>query len=286
MVSRLIAWIALSAMLLWSSAAPIEAADFDSTPENVQITAEVVGQTPIGPTNPTLTMSGYAAPNATITIYRDGTVISTAQAAAAGTFSVTLADQPTGQHIYLLSFTDEVGQALGPVTLSFNLTSGSNTIVTGIFPGPSIAIDKSAVKLGTPVTISGTTVPSSTVTLTVHSTTVKAYSTSSDAAGRWGQVVETTNLDAGTHVAQAQALTSNTLSGLSQEIEFVVNPQEKCDGRKTADLNCDGNVNLTDFSILLYFWKSTNPANARADINRDGEVNLTDFSIMLYQWTA
>ncbi|MBI3571906.1 hypothetical protein HY091_00005, partial [Candidatus Kaiserbacteria bacterium] len=52
------------------------------------------------------------------------------------------------------------------------------------------------------------------------------------------------------------------------------------------DLNCDGGVNLTDFSILLFFWKATNPTNARADINHDGSVNVVDFSIMLYQWTG
>jgi hypothetical protein len=53
-----------------------------------------------------------------------------------------------------------------------------------------------------------------------------------------------------------------------------------------SDLNCDGRVNLTDFSILLFYWNQANPANARADINRSGVVDLTDFSIMLYDWTG
>ena len=48
-----------------------------------------------------------------------------------------------------------------------------------------------------------------------------------------------------------------------------------------GDLNNDGFVNLTDFSILLFYW---NTSNANADINGDGIVNLTDFSIMLFHW--
>ena len=49
-----------------------------------------------------------------------------------------------------------------------------------------------------------------------------------------------------------------------------------------SDLNKDGEVNLVDFSILMYFWGSDDPD---ADINQDGEIDLIDFSIMMYCWT-
>lgn len=52
-----------------------------------------------------------------------------------------------------------------------------------------------------------------------------------------------------------------------------------------ADLNLDKKVNSTDFSILLFFWKTPAPfSNPRVDINKDSQVNSVDFSIMLYQW--
>lgn len=51
-----------------------------------------------------------------------------------------------------------------------------------------------------------------------------------------------------------------------------------------ADLNCDGRVNLTDFSILLYYWQQKGKG-IKADINKDDIVNLIDFSVMLYWWT-
>jgi hypothetical protein len=52
-----------------------------------------------------------------------------------------------------------------------------------------------------------------------------------------------------------------------------------------ADFNHDGIVNSVDFSILLYFWKTSPPfRNPCVDINKDNKVNSIDFSILLYQW--
>lgn len=59
---------------------------------------------------------------------------------------------------------------------------------------------------------------------------------------------------------------------------------EACDPH--GDINKDGSINLSDFSILMYYWHDTPPANKCADINKDGTVDLADFSIMLYWWTG
>jgi outer membrane protein assembly factor BamB len=48
-----------------------------------------------------------------------------------------------------------------------------------------------------------------------------------------------------------------------------------------GDLNHDGIVNITDLSIMLSNWGTT---NAVADINSDGIVNITDLSILLSHW--
>ena len=48
-----------------------------------------------------------------------------------------------------------------------------------------------------------------------------------------------------------------------------------------GDLNCDSIINLTDFSILMYYWGTTDDT---ADINEDDIVNISDFSIMMYYW--
>ncbi len=59
-----------------------------------------------------------------------------------------------------------------------------------------------------------------------------------------------------------------------------ISPDRKCG---IADINCDGRVDLVDFSILMFNWGT--PKNPAADLNQDGSVDLVDFSIMMYWWT-
>ena len=50
----------------------------------------------------------------------------------------------------------------------------------------------------------------------------------------------------------------------------------------SADLSIDNLVNLTDFSILMFNYGTSNPPNAVADINDNGPVDLVDFSVMMF----
>lgn len=52
-----------------------------------------------------------------------------------------------------------------------------------------------------------------------------------------------------------------------------------------ADFNCDRNVDLSDLSILLYFYRLPE-FSSRYDINNDGLVELGDFSVLAYYWTG
>lgn len=51
-----------------------------------------------------------------------------------------------------------------------------------------------------------------------------------------------------------------------------------------ADINQDGIVDLTDYSLLATNFLSTNPSVPRADINSDGIVDLTDYSLLAVQF--
>lgn len=254
--------------------------------DSVSIAATVVNNNPTLP-NPTVQFSGLASPSATVTITRDGSSVATLTATSSGSFSSSLADQPTGQVSYLITAIDLNGAALAPITFALNLAAGTNTIVSGVFLGPSIAIDHDSVKLGQYVTLSGSTAPSSSVTLDVHSVSANSYSITADAQGLWSKLVNTNDIGVGTHTASARSVYGGSqVSAESATLSFAVNPLEPCDGKKSADLNCDSKVNITDFSILLYFWLQTTPSNSRADVNGDGKVDVVDFSILLYQWTG
>ena len=52
-----------------------------------------------------------------------------------------------------------------------------------------------------------------------------------------------------------------------------------------GDMNCDGRVNIVDYSIMKYWYKKPNPP-AAVDLSGDGIVNLKDFSILAAEWTG
>jgi hypothetical protein len=57
-----------------------------------------------------------------------------------------------------------------------------------------------------------------------------------------------------------------------------------------GDLNKDGRVNLLDFSIGAFWYKTTLSTSfkevERERLNGDGKMDLLDFSIMAFYWTG
>lgn len=54
---------------------------------------------------------------------------------------------------------------------------------------------------------------------------------------------------------------------------------------RDADFNSDGKVNLSDLSILLYYYANQdNNAYGAFDFNKDGKLDIIDISIMFYYW--
>jgi hypothetical protein len=58
-------------------------------------------------------------------------------------------------------------------------------------------------------------------------------------------------------------------------------PSDSC--RTVADLNCDGYVDIVDFSIM-YYWYEKDQVPARVDLAADGVIDLADFSVMAFYW--
>ncbi len=260
--------------------------------DRVSIAANV--QTaPTPPTNPVVQFRGRASPNASLKIVRDGSLVESLAADADATFDATLSSQSAGQHLYEISAGDADGRSHPSLTFGLNLTAGSTTVITGIFFGPTIAAQPAQVKLGEPVTLLGRTAPGSTVSLTIDSSPPAATAVA-DGQGKWAKVGKSREVGPGTPTARARAVApDHGVSEPSQTISFVVNRIQPPVNRRppiisglAADLNRDGRVNLTDFSILLFFWQQADPVNHRVDISRDGRVTVVDFSIMLFQWTG
>ena len=55
---------------------------------------------------------------------------------------------------------------------------------------------------------------------------------------------------------------------------------------QVADFNGDNRIDITDLSIMLYYYGECGPAGRRYDLNHDGCVNFPDISILMYHWTG
>jgi len=54
--------------------------------------------------------------------------------------------------------------------------------------------------------------------------------------------------------------------------------------QKTADINGDGAVDITDLAIFAENWGKVNPTEVMTDINGDGAVDITDLAIFAENW--
>lgn len=272
---------------------------FAQLSQQVTVTATVPEQPPIEPPDTTVEFSGIAYPSSTVTITQDSVPISIISSTAQALFQVSVIVDP-GIHtfsVYGVDIDDLEGRVSNFTLL---LSEGSTTTISGIFLGPTIITDRDTITSGETVTLSGTTAPNSEVNVTLSSpavgaavgeTKIAVHIASADGNGRWLQLFNADDLVEGSHSGKAQATdpVTSSVSEFSNEVVFEVVVEEEpdeCAGMVPGDINCDGFVNLIDFSIMLFYWNATDPANPRADINSDGTVDIIDFSIMLYYWTG
>jgi hypothetical protein len=69
----------------------------------------------------------------------------------------------------------------------------------------------------------------------------------------------------------------------SFEVVGELSPSELPKDCRHGDLNGDGQVNMVDLSILLFWWEQHHTC---PDQNNDGIVDMVDVSILFYWWTG
>lgn len=235
-----------------------------------------------------LRISGFTSPDMFLSFLEGGSVIGTAVAGASGAFSQIFPGISPTNHSILIFGTDSDSRTTPNTLVEVFTRPHEVTTVSGIIIPPTIEIDKTQIIQGETITITGRGTPGYTLKLFTEPP-VNSFEMIVDPNGDYSYALsDTANLELGDH--KLYALVQDTLgtqSLLSLTLFFRVvdnNPppggNPGCDISK-GDLNCDGLVDLTDFSILLYYWGLDEPV---ADINSDGNVNLIDFSIMMFYW--
>ncbi len=256
--------------------------------DQITVTATVPSATPPETPVTAVTLRGIAYPSSTVTVMRDNVVAVQVPADPQARFDITIGSLSAGSYTFGVYSADTSGRQGPTSNFTVTLTTGTTVTITGIFLGPTIAADKTAVGAGETITLLGTTSPSSDVHIFVSSDAEQEFTAQASGAGAWSKQLLASELNVGTHTARSKAEDpSGAVSEYSNSVSFTVASVADPDaGYLRADINKDRRVDLIDFSILLFYWNQRNPANVRADINRDGVVNIVDFSIMLFYWTA
>ncbi len=239
-----------------------------------------------------ITFHGTAYPQAKVFLLRDGAPRASITANSLGEFALNSYGPPPGNHNYVIYATDPNG--VKSKSLNFFETIAPQVIIhrTNIIVPPTLVSSHTAIKQGDPLTLSGFAAPNAPVSIHMSGTQAGTFNVVSANSGAYSYILNTANYKKGQYSAVSNELVGLYQSQDSLSITFtigdstvVVPPPGVCSVR--SDLNCDGRVDLVDFSILLYYWEQFAPfKNERVDIDKSGQVELRDFSIMLYEWTG
>ncbi len=264
--------------------------------DNVIISAQVNGAPPNnggggGDNSPTeVKFSGMAYPSSKVFILKDSVVVATTIADPDAKFAVTLSNLASGSYSFSVYGEDDEARKSTAYSFPVFVTSGTTITIGGIFLSPTIDVDKLEVRKGEPIAIFGSSAPNAEVSIVVHSETEHIKRVMTDESGTYFLRFDSAPLEYGNHITKSAAIADTNVSLFSNSAAFRVgeNTILKKPGAcplLRGDLNCDGHVNLVDFSIMA-FWYKKNSFPEKVDLNGDGAITLVDFSIMAYNWTG
>jgi len=236
---------------------------------------------------------GRAYPGSTVTLLKDAQVAASVIADNDAHFLISISGLAGGNYIFSIYSEDYLGIRSNLLTFPISVTQGATTDVSGIYIAPTIAVNKKSVRQGENIKIFGQTTPDSEVTISVNSHNELFVKTQADLDGIYLYNLDTSILEKEQHFTRSKSAINGTISIFSKVVSFIVGDTtifKESGGCGKADLNCDGQVNLIDFSIGAFWYKralSVEFAQKEIEsLNGDGKVDLVDFSIMAFHWTG
>jgi hypothetical protein len=240
-----------------------------------------------------VSLSGRAYPGMKVTILKDGQISAVTIADPGANFNISVSGLTAGNYTFGVYSEDGQGRRSALLTFPVVLTLGVTITVDNLFISPTIAVDKSEVKYGDNLAIFGQSTPNSEIIIAVNSAIEIFSKVSANAQGVYLYNFDTTQLEMGSHSAKSRASLGGAVSPFGLVVPFKVGDQniiEEPSRCQRADLNCDGRVNLIDFSIAAYWYKRTLSDDfkkiERDRLNSDGKIDLVDFSILAYYWSG
>jgi hypothetical protein len=225
-----------------------------------------------------------------VTVLQDGESIGSLSAGGDGVFATEIDDLERGTYTFALFAEDDDGVRSGTYSTTISLRADTENAIAGVVIPPTTMVSETEVDPGSPVAVSGFAPENARVEVFMEQqgrrVPGEARATTSAAEdGAWALSLPTTGLTTGTYdlIARARLPDEGIESAKSAPLSIGVGQAAQGEQCARADINRDSEVDLTDFSILLFNWNTDEP---NADINLSGLVELADFSIMLFCWTG
>ncbi len=231
--------------------------------------------------------TGEAYPNANVTIMKEGIDQLSVKADARGLFSISLPEAYNANILYSLYAEDVLGNRSLLINYPLVVKVGFITHLSGVRFPPTIVTDKSEVKFGDYITVSGYALPNKNLKIEIFGFEgSQSFSLTSALSGAYKSVLPLSGLARGEYTVSIKYEDGFRVSKLIKFIigELNVFNQESL-RNIPGDCNADFIINLVDFSILAFWYGKDNPP-ACVDTNRDKKIDLTDFSILAFYWTG
>lgn len=266
--------------------------------ENISVTAIVEN-----PTNPTpstggavvlppnksgVGFSGYAYPGAAVTLLKNTVLVTHVRADDTGFFSISTSEPYNSTHIYTI-YADDLNQERS-LLLNYPLviSMGTFTQISNILFAPTVVTDKTESQASDSLIIEGYGRPQKQIVITIKEGQLvkKIYEVMTNASGKYSFTISLESFPDARYTLSAQY---KEVPKISKLVSFLVGkkttPRESNTSAVPGDCSLDRKINLTDFSILAYWYGRENPPIC-IDTNKDGKINLVDFSILAYYWTG
>lgn len=234
-----------------------------------------------------LNISGTSYPSRKVNFLIDSESVGSAQADGSGrfTFETKVSDGTATLGIWVI---DNANTRSITLNNTFDVTQSAVTNLSGIIVPPTIKVSSQNVNPGSFVTVSGQSIPNAAIEVLTDERG-PTFTTTANAGGNWTLQLDTSRLSTAEHTIKARSISGTppltTRSSYSSSIQLFVGVAGRAS--TPSDLNRDGSINLTDFSILIFWWGTNGgDSDPPADINGNGRVSLEDFSILLFNWTG
>ncbi|MEZ4210654.1 MAG: hypothetical protein R3B38_03030 [Patescibacteria group bacterium] len=248
--------------------------------------------TPTPLVDASVVFSGWAFPNAVISIQSGGNEVVNGRAGVDASFRIEWPSVNPGTYPINLVATDTDGIRSNIPNQTVAVTANTSTAISSLVFPPTMQLDSDGFTTGTSIGVKGHTIAGSSLAMEVlDADSLRLLITDdqwrADENGNYQGILDTASWPAADKMVRVRLFTilGTEVEGTMQLVQYQgADINLPLDARK-ADVDDDGKVDLIDLSKMIFWYKKPSPL-PQFDLNKDGVVDLIDISILIYYWTG